>query len=123
MSGCVTFNRAHIMRDGEATVVEDEHDAQLARVIRDLRGAAEHAQDVLERASQHHAAGNVVARGLVGADLVGEGASGYLSLYAIARCDDEWHTVLGENQDERGKLRVESLRRDEGAQVRGRSSA
>lgn len=123
MTGTVALDRPDVVRRGQSTVGEHQHDAEITSVVGDLRRTAEHAQDVLERAAQHDAAREAVTLRLSPADLVHECAARILGRRAINGRHDERYAVLGENNDERGKLGVESILGDEGAQVRGRLSA
>src|SRR5690349_5663755 len=49
VAGRVALNRTDVVRDGHLAVAQDEHHAKLARVVGDLRAAAQDAQHVLER--------------------------------------------------------------------------
>ena len=119
MTGPITFHGAHEVGNRQPTVVENEHDPKVSRVVRELAGATEYAQHVFKGGADDYAAGYRVARGLRHTNLIGEGAPNVLGKAPIGGGDYKRHAVLREDERQRTEVRVERVGSDESAQVRG----
>jgi hypothetical protein len=113
VAGRVALDGTDVVRNVDPALPDDEHNAELAHIVRHLAVAAEDTQDLLERATKHDAAGDTVACRLRGTNLIGERAPDFFSSTAIQRRYDERHAALREQPDECGKLAVKGVRGDE----------
>jgi hypothetical protein len=112
VAGRVSFDRTDVVGNIDSGVTNDEHDAKVARLVRDLAAATQDAQHILQRAPKNDSSRDRVAGRLRGPDLVDESSPHVLCRGAIRGCDDERYPSFGEQPNERRKLGVEGVRSD-----------